>query len=255
MDDISIIASILATLMVGGILVLLIEFQNLDTYVVDRYYQRITPFYQRLTGFVRFLHFYSTCYIYKDRSDKFTTRFINRIKTIERICANSIATGADISGLSREEMEVISENINMIWDDIDRNPSWFDEIEWAEHIFDLFKEQIRDSLISAFPHYENEVISKDILYQVVGEAYMEFGVKDGNIFLFYEDWNKTIRQERSMVYASLGLDTILLSLIIIGPNLLPLTLLKVLSVFVCIFLFAAAVCMSDLNKKAKHYIR
>lgn len=255
MDDISIIASILATLMVGGILVLLIEFQNLDTYVVDRYYQRITPFYQKLTGFVHFLHFYKSCYIYKDRSDKFTARFINRMKTIERICANSLATGADISGLSRKEMETISENIHMIWYDIDDNHEWFEEIEWDGHMFDLFNEQIKASLISAFPHYENEEISKDTLYQVVGEADIEFGVKDGNIFLFYEDWNKTIRQERSMVYASLGLNTILLSLIIISPNLLPLTLLKVLSVFVCIFLFAAAVCMSDLNKKAKHYIR
>lgn len=182
--------TIQTSLLTGAILVLFLENKHLEHDMTNRFYERIKPFYHKLTLFVKLVQEFEFAF-------KFNGKVLNSmcketgetIKSLSSLAGRSIMSGSDLMVMSDKEITQLCLGINNIWYFHDRyRNDYHSYISFENYNMRYHLEKIKDALIVYNSKYSNENINIDLLPKVAGDFYVEEWQPVQNVTLEYEYW-------------------------------------------------------------------
>lgn len=248
------LATILSSVLVGGVLVMFLEMQHLDTYVTDRYFGLMKPFYRKLSAFCCFLSFISPVFMFE--SDEFSKKYKGILKRLGAIGGHCIVTGHDVVDLSPAKVDEIRTDINLLWYYISENPDWYNEtVEWDYNSFSINEESVVYYLDTVSSKYTNREIDKDAFFEIVGDfdAHICEPIKDYPHE--FKWWRKQIEMQEYLNEFVIIFSSITLACIVLIFDTIPLWLFQLCTTFICILFTTSIICLGDLSHKSKQILR
>lgn len=182
--------TIQTSLLTGAILVLFLENKHLEQDITDRFYERIKPFYHKLTLFVKLVQNFDFAYTYNHEvKNNMCLSTEQTIKKLSRLAGRSILIGSDLQIMPSKEIEDLCESINNIWYTHDRYRDEYNSyIRFVNYNLRYHLNQIEETLIVYNPKYSDKTITIDTLPQIAGDFYVEEWQPIQNVTSEFENW-------------------------------------------------------------------
>lgn len=201
---------ILTSLLTGGVIVLFIESQQLVNNVRDRFDFIMLPFMKSLTGYLRFLSYYKSSYIFK-KNDFVILQ--EDLAYLSALGGKSIVAGRNIpvDYFSAEDLQKLCERINNIWYVIRQNhESFYSNVYYKEP---PFLDYCHKCLSDISSEYMSEVLDRGSMEKISGSLYSDIYQPIEDIPYEYEVWEEKDSNFRMISYISIG--TTLLSILVL----------------------------------------
>lgn len=206
--SIQIAINILTALLTGGFLLFFVEIMHVESDMRRRFKSIMNPFYHKLSKLSVFASYMrSSMTIPKTERGVYLARNLDVIKNAGRVPCSS---GRDIPYMRGCDLSSLCETINDVWYQIDKSPSLADDIV----VHDGFSLDLAAEALSEVYHqYNGRKMDVDVLYNVMGDFYVNEWQPVEHCTPNFEFWTKKATLTRVFIISSLAIT--ILSLIVI----------------------------------------
>lgn len=234
-DKIEIAVSILTSLLTGGFLLFFIENQHIEKDVVDRFYSKMKPFYNKLTKYLIYVNWSKGVIQYKNHKTAYISDLIPIMDELSRIAGTSIISGSDIPLMNAKEIDKLCDKINHIWYIYEKG------LIVRKHIsidkvngYNYWETLIKESLTAYNPKYSNLEINIELLPKVSGDFYVEIWQPVQYVTYQYESWQKKRKISHYFMLGSIVLLLLSLIAILLFSNIIGCTIINYITAFCCL---------------------
>ena len=212
--------TIQTSLLTGAILVLFLENKHLEQDTTDRFYERIKPFYHKLTLFAKLVQEFDFAHKYNPKvKNRMCIATKQTIKNLSTLAGRSIITGSDLQIMPSKEIEHLCESINNIWYTHDHYKNDYDEyISFVDYNIRSHLNQIKEALIAYNPKYSNEIITIESLPKISGTFYVEEWQPIQDVTSEYEFWQNKCYYFQKLSKYCIGYTVITILIHILFPE-------------------------------------
>lgn len=182
--------TIQTSLLTGAILVLFLENKHLEQNITDRYYERIKPFYHKLTLFAKLVQEFDFAYKYNSKvQHRMCKETKQTIKNLTALAGRSILLGTDLQIMPSKDIDKLCNDINNIWYTHDRYRNEYTSyINFVDYNLRGHLDQIKEAIIAYDPKYSKIEINIDTLPKIAGDFFVEEWQIVQNLTPQYEYW-------------------------------------------------------------------
>lgn len=179
------------SLLTGAILVLFLENKHLENEMTARFYDRIKPFYHKLTLFSKLVQQFDFAFKYNNEVDNEMCKSTKRtIKSLSRLAGRCIISGSDIGVMTAGELDRLCNDINNVWYTNDRyNSDFHSFVNWADSTLCFHLKQIKEALKAYDFKYSDKTINVDLFPDIAGDFYVEEWQPVQDVTSSYEYWS------------------------------------------------------------------
>lgn len=212
--------TIQTSLLTGAILVLFLENKHLEQDTTDRFYDRIKPFYHKLTLFVKLVQKFDFAHKYNQEvKNRICIATKQNIKNLSSLAGRSILTGSDVQIMPSKEIEHLCNGINNIWHTHDRYASEYrNYISFVNYNLQNHLKQIEEALIAYNPKYSDETITIDTLPKIASDFYVDEWQPIQDVTSEYEFWLNKCQFFQKLSKYSIGYTVITILIYILFPE-------------------------------------
>jgi len=212
--------TIQTSLLTGAILVLFLENKHLEQDTTDRFYERIKPFYHKLTLFAKLVQVFDFAHMYNQEvKNRMCIATKQTIKNLSTLAGRSIISGSDLQIMPSKEIEHLCNSINNIWYTHDRYLSEYRSyISFVNYNLRDHLNQIEEALIAYNPKYSDETITIDTLPKIAGDFYVDEWQPIQDVTSEYEFWQNKCQFFQKLSKSSIGYTVITILIYILFPE-------------------------------------
>ncbi len=229
---------------------LFIENQHVATSVNERYRFIMRPFYHKLSNYFKFVADFSIFMRVKDQNAEYIRSLLILTKEIDHLAHPCIMNGQDypINFFNADKLEDICNNINGIWQIIDRrcgtlsNHIYY-ETEKANKFCDIGK----GSLHEISTKYDMIPWDMNLLMSVSGDFFCKEWQPIKDVPYQYELWQKKTTRFSMFTILCISVSLLTLTIILLLRFLIPIWIITALTTMSIILLGATIYLMVNLN--------
>lgn len=219
-EQINIAITILASLLTGGFILFFVENQHVERDVIDRFKMIMNPYYRKLSCYLTFVFFIQSRIRYAETKSDYIPDVKSLTDEFARLGGIVYATGRNISYMSANELEILTNKINNIWYYYDKG--WFvtEKIHMYNHENYIFSDSlIYEKLSEISAKYSKAKIDKSLLPYVSGEFFTESWQPVSSVTANYEYWQeRCIFNKRLLLFSLIFVMITLIAAMFLSGN-------------------------------------